>query len=167
MRRGRIITGTITIAAAGLIAVSSAFAASPSEIAKDLADGQLNGTYSQQELENFLKNATVQGYPPPPGAPVVTPPGGGQNPVGPGPGGSDSPTTGVAGVQTPPTGSGGSGSPDMGSADTGVAGAQSPLGETAQVGALPFTGLDLALLVIGGVLLLALGLGARRAGRRA
>lgn len=176
MRRGRIITGTITSVAAGLIAVSSAFAATPSEIAKDLADGQMNGTYTQQELENYLKNATVQGYPPGPETPQQpTPSGGGENPVTsgvsetPGAGGeasAEQQTEGVAGVQTSRSGSG---SPATGSASpsAGVAGQQSPLAETAQVGTLPFTGLDLGLLVIGGVLLLAIGLGARRVGSRA
>lgn len=147
MRRGRIITGTITSVAAGLIAVSSAFAATPGEIAKDLADGQLNGTYTKQELQDYLKNATTQGYPPGP-----------ENPQAP----ADEQTSAVAGVQTPPSSFGSSESPAA-----GVAGQQSPLDETAQIGSLPFTGLDLGFLVLGGVLLLAIGLGARRAGSRA
>jgi len=86
----------------------------------------------------------VQGYPLPPQVPTapIVPPA----------------SAGVAGVQTPP---GSAFEPDL-----GVAGAQSPLDETAQVGSLPFTGIDLALLMLGGVLLLALGLGARRTSRR-
>jgi hypothetical protein len=42
----------------------------------------------------------------------------------------------------------------------------SALGATTKKGGLPFTGLDLALIVIGGVGLLLLGLGLRRVGRR-
>jgi hypothetical protein len=158
MRWGRIMTGTVVCVTAGLLAVSSAPAATPSEIAKDLADGKLDGTYTQQELESYLRDATVQGYPPPP----QTPPPGVQ-PTAPvpdqGEGQDQAPEAGVAGVQTPPS---------SGAApDAGVAGAQSPLEQTAQVGSLPFTGVDLLLLVVGGVALLALGLGARVAGRRA
>jgi hypothetical protein len=37
--------------------------------------------------------------------------------------------------------------------------------EVGRTGTLPFTGVDLALLTIGGFLMLALGLGARRLGR--
>ncbi|MGH2995967.1 MAG: hypothetical protein ACRDM9_06605 [Gaiellaceae bacterium] len=44
-------------------------------------------------------------------------------------------------------------------------GAQGRLGATQQRGVLPFTGLDLALLVVGGVLLLLLGGGLRRFSR--
>jgi hypothetical protein len=160
-------TGAIVCVAVGLLTVSSAFAATPSEIAKDLADGKLDGTYTQQELESYLRDATVQGYPPPPQTPPpgVQPPPGGESPVTPAPTPEQAPEAeaGVAGVQTPPS--------SGGTPETGVAGEQSPvespLAETAQVGSLPFTGIDLLLLVVGGVVLLALGLGARAAGRRA
>ncbi|HUH15124.1 MAG TPA: hypothetical protein VML35_04505 [Gaiellaceae bacterium] len=163
MRRGRIMTGAIVCVTVGLLTVSSAFAATPSEIAKDLADGKLDGTYTQQELESYLRDATVQGYPPPPQTPPpgVQPPPGGESPVTPAQ--PPAPEAGVAGVQTPPS--------SGGTPETGVAGEQSPvespLEQTAQVGSLPFTGIDLLLLVVGGVVLLALGLGARAAGRRA
>lgn len=172
MRRGRIMTGAIVCVAVGLLTVSSAFAATPSEIAKDLADGKLDGTYTQQELESYLRDATVQGYPPPPQTPPpgVQPPSGGESPVTPAqppapqaPAPEQEPEADVAGVQTPPS--------SGGTPETGVAGEQSPvespLEQTAQVGSLPFTGIDLLLLVVGGVVLLALGLGARAAGRRA
>lgn len=167
MRRGRIMTGAIVCVAVGLLTVSSAFAATPGEIAKDLADGKLDGTYTQQELESYLRDATVQGYPPPPQTPPpgVQPPSGGESPVTPAqpPAPEQEPQADVAGVQTPPS--------SGGTPETGVAGEQSPvespLEQTAQVGSLPFTGIDLLLLVVGGVVLLALGLGARAAGRRA
>lgn len=147
MRRGRIITGTIIVMAAAMLSVSSAFAATPSEIAKDLADGKLDGTYSQQELANYLKNATLQGYPPAPQPP------GGEAPANPPASG------GVAGAQSPPPAG------SQGPAG-GVQGEQSPLGETQQVGSLPFTGVDLMLLAAGGAALLLIGLGARRVGRQ-
>jgi hypothetical protein len=51
----------------------------------------------------------------------------------------------------------------------GGAGVQNEVGQTAGVaagGSLPFTGLDLALLVIGGLMLLVLGMFLRRAAKR-
>ena len=69
MRRGRIATGAIAVIAAALFVVPTAFAdATPQDIYKDLADnGRLDGTYSQAELERFLRDASVQGY----GSPIV------------------------------------------------------------------------------------------------
>ena len=52
----------------------------------------------------------------------------------------------------------------------GGAGVQNEVGQAAGVsagGSLPFTGLDLALLVIGGLMLLVLGMFLRRAAKRA
>lgn len=68
MRRGRTITGVASIAAAfTLLLAPGALAASPSQIYQDYADGHLDGTYTQAELNAALKDATVQGY----GGPVV------------------------------------------------------------------------------------------------
>lgn len=143
MRRGRIITAAFTILASVLLA-ASASAATPGEIAQDLRDGQLDGSYSQADLQGYLQSAMAQGY----GNPVVTPV-------------TPAPTSQVAGVATP--------SQPAGAPTSGVAGAQKtseqPLAATGRVGTLPFTGVDLALLTIGGAVLLLLGVGARRAGR--
>jgi hypothetical protein len=165
MRRGRIITWTLTIFAAVLF-VAPASAATPGEIAADLQDGRLDGSYTQGDLQAYLESAMAQGY----GNPVSTPVTPAATPVTPA-AAPVAPATGVAGVATPPAPA----APAAPAAETpaapvaGVAGVQktveTPLAETAQVGTLPFTGVDLALLVIGGSLLLLLGLGARRAGR--
>jgi hypothetical protein len=49
---------------------------------------------------------------------------------------------------------------------SGTLGAQKQIARTAGAGALPFTGLDLGLIALGGGGLLVLGAGMRRAGRR-
>lgn len=161
MRRGRIITWTLTIFAAVLF-VAPASAATPGEIAADLQDGRLDGSYTQADLQAYLESAMAQGY----GNPVSTPVTPAAVPV--------APATGVAGVATPsapaaPAAPAAQPAAQPAAPVAGVAGVQktveTPLAETAQVGTLPFTGVDLALLVIGGSLLLLLGLGARRAGR--
>ena len=166
MGRGRIMTGTLAVVAAVLF-VAPGLAATPGEIAQDLQDGRLDGSYSQADLQAYLESAMAQGY----GNPVATPatPGAPVAPATPAiPAG---PTSGVAGVATPvvrpastPTAAATPTAPTV-----GVAGAEKtisrPLAATGQVGTLPFTGVDLALLTAGGALLLLLGLGARRAGR--
>lgn len=157
MRRGRIITWTFVLMASVLFA-APALGATPGEIAQDLKDGRLDGSYTQADLQAYLESAFAQGY----GNPVVTPVTPTVTPV--------APVTGVAGVATPVTPAAPAAGAETPAAPVaGVAGVQktvrTPLAETAQVGTLPFTGLDLALLVIGGSLLLLVGLGARRAGR--
>ena len=138
MRRGTIISGFLAVLVAFVAAGSAQ--AYDGRIAQDLKDGRLDGKYSQAEFAAYFGSAMAQGY----GNPVVTPP----------------PATGGAGVQGAQTPS----SPAAPS--SGVAGAQSPpLAATQQTGTLPFTGVDLALLVAGGALMLGLGLGARRLGR--
>ncbi len=131
MRRGRL--GRLAaVAAIGLICSSSASGATPSQIAADLADGKLDGTYTQAEMTAFLRNATVQGYE----QPKV----------------DVAPTAGVAGQtkvrQSPAAGPAG-------------AAALRPGGRAA----LPFTGLDLALMTLGGFALVGLGAGMRRLAR--
>lgn len=124
MRRGRLVGMTV---AAALALVPSALAATPDDIASDLADGRLDGSYTQAELSAFLKNATVQAYPQPGVAgveKVVSRP---------------QPTKGVAGVER--------------------------VQPARPGGALPFTGIDLALLTAGGVGLLALGAAMRHIAR--
>lgn len=149
-------TGILATAAAALLA-PAALAATPGEIAADLADGRVDGTYTQAELQAYVQSAMVQGYgEPTQPPPVVTP--------------AAQPTEGVAGVQTPPAGLTAA-QPDAATdsePEAQVAGVQSPpaLAATQEVGTLPFTGIDLALLALGGGLLLMLGLGARRLGRQ-
>ena len=119
------------------LAVAAGAGASEGKIRQDLKDGRLDGTYTQRELSAYLNSATTQGY----GNPVSTP----------------APKAGVVAGQAPTQ-----------TPAAGVAGAQQPGSAVAQVGrtgTLPFTGVDLALLTIGGFLMLALGLGARRLGR--
>lgn len=140
--RGRIIIGAVTVMTA-LVVVAGA-GASDGKIRQDMKDGRLDGTYSQQQLSEYLNNAMTQGY----GNPVATP-------------AAPAPTSGVAGAQSPTL-------TPAAQPSSGVAGAQSPgaaVAEVGRTGTLPFTGVDLALLTIGGFLMLALGLGARRLGR--
>lgn len=62
MRRGRIVGVAAGVA---LVLAPSAVTATPDDIARDLADGRLDGTYTRAELSAFVKNATVQAYPQP------------------------------------------------------------------------------------------------------
>jgi hypothetical protein len=112
-RRGRIASVAAAAIAAVAVAAPAGLAATPQKINSDLADGRLDGTYSQKDLSNYLKSATAQGY----GGPVQ----------------QASPPSGVLG-------------------DATLAADRGSRGET-----LAFTGLDLALLTVGGFLLLALG----------
>jgi hypothetical protein len=67
MTRLRIVSALALLA---LMVVSSATAASPSEIYADYADnGRLDRAYSDSDLRNALNDAAVQGY----GKPTVTP----------------------------------------------------------------------------------------------
>jgi hypothetical protein len=113
MGRGRRLAGLALLAAAVLLSAPAAYGATAAQIRADLADGRLDGKYTNAELKAFLQDARSQGYPPP-GGNVV----------------------GSAGVPT---------------------GAQ---GEAA--GLLPFTGVDLALLVAGATALVLVGFGLRR-----
>lgn len=124
MRRGRI-TGTIAIAAVGmLIAATAASAASPREIYRDFAaDGRIDGNYSTRDLESALRDTTLQGY----GA--------------------------------------GNFAPAVKQKLRNQGNAGQTLGSPRRSGTLPFTGLDLALLVGGAAFLLVLGGGLRRLGR--
>jgi len=126
MRRGRIV-GVVTVVA--LVLAPGAYAATPDDIASDLADGRLDARYTQAELSAFVKNATVQAYPQP----------------------------GVAGVERVVT---------RPQAPTrGRAGVERVLQPARPGGALPFTGVDLALMTAGGLGLLALGAAMRRVAR--
>jgi hypothetical protein len=113
MVRGRKLASFAGLAAVVLLSAPAAFGATAAQIRSDLADGRLDGKYTNAELTAFLKDATAQGYP-----------------------NTGSNVIGNAGVPT-----------DV-------------AGEAA--GILPFTGVDLALLVVGAMVLVLIGLGLRR-----
>jgi hypothetical protein len=137
MRRGRL-RGIWIVAVLFALFAPSALAASPRQIYRDFADnGRLDGTYSRADLQRALQDAAVQGY----GQPNVV-------------------VTMRPAVQQQLR-------------HSGVAGAQATKTQTqthplraqaAAAGTLPFTGLDVALIAIGGGGLLLLGGGLRRLG---
>lgn len=141
---GRGIMTTLVAAATAMVLALPAGANTTRDIAKDLKDGRLDATYTKGELEAYIRDAVVQGY----GNPVTQP----AAPAA-ASGGGDQPTTGVAGA-------GQTESPQSSGPTTGA------LDEVGQVGSLPFTGVDLALLTLGGLALVGLGLGARRFGAK-
>lgn len=126
-----------------LISVPAAFAATPKQIAEDLADGRLDGRYSRGDMQAFLRDATVQGY----GGPIA------------------GPAAGVAGVQSPESAAvAGAQSPSAGGGGQAQAPSRrqgQPLAAVQRQGRLPFTGVDLVLLSAAGALLIAVGLGTR------
>ena len=140
---GRGMMTALVAAVAMVVLAAPAGASSTRAIAQDLKDGKLDASYTRGELEAYIKDAVVQGY----GNPITQP----VTPVDSGvaaeesPTAGEEPTTGLAGEET-------------------TAGGSPELGTVAEVGSLPFTGVDLALLTVGGMLLLGLGIGARRLG---
>ena len=139
MRQG-VIKGIITGIAA-LVLVPSAFAATPNDIYRDLADGKLDGTYTKADMQAFVRSAQVQGY----GNPIVVTGGGvagGQKTIA-----SPAPqqSAGVAGAVSP---------------------SQAPLTQTATAETLPFTGAELGLFAIVGTALLLGGLLLRASARQ-
>ncbi len=63
MRWGNKIRTAIATLVVVIVAAPAALAATPAEIYRDLADGRLDGQYSQADLERALANPTAQGYP--------------------------------------------------------------------------------------------------------
>jgi hypothetical protein len=130
MRRGSIIGGLATIGVAAVLA-APAGAATPAQVYKDFAThGKLTKSYSPSTLRATLRDAAVQGY----GNPIVVVT---LKPV-------------IQERLTQPT-------------TAGVLGAQKtvtrrPLAASAQRGTLPFTGMQLTLLVVVGGALLGSGL---------
>ena len=138
MRRG-IVTVAVGLLASAVLA-GGALAASPRQIYADYADnGRLDRTYSKADLRAALKDALVEGY-------------GGMALPGLKPAMQKrlvAPTGGVLGARK-----------------TKQASPAAPLGVAAGRSTLPFTGIDLALIALGGGFLLLVGSGLRRAGRR-
>jgi hypothetical protein len=136
----------IFLSAAAVIAASGAFAATPQEIYRDYADnGRLDGQYSVTDLERVLKNAAVQQY--------GQPSGGGLPP---------------AVEEEIDNGSSGGASGGSGGSSGGSAGGQATSGvpSVTSSGGLPFTGLDLGLIVAGALGLILLGTALRRVARQ-
>lgn len=151
MRQG-VIKGIIA-AIAVLLLAPGALAATPNDIYRDLADGKLDGSYTQAEMQAFLQSAQVQGY----GNPIVVTSVPTRKPQKPPRQG------GVAGdeqtIQAP--------APQQ---SAGVAGAvspeQAPLTQTASAETLPFTGAELGLFAVVGAALLLGGLLLRASARQ-
>lgn len=155
----------IFLSAAALIAGASALAATPQEIYRDYADnGKLDGQYSPADLERVLKNAAVQQY----GGGST----GGLPPAVEG-GGNGGSSGGVAGGSSGGTSGGSSGGGSAGASSSGgAAGGQTAGGGVANAnaqsssGGLPFTGLDLSLIIAGALGLILLGTLMRRVARQ-
>src|SRR5262245_49824775 len=63
MNRAKTLTAAVLLSAAALISAQGVLAASPQQIYNDYADnGRLDGTYSQQDLKRALSSAVVQAY---------------------------------------------------------------------------------------------------------
>lgn len=181
MRRGRgaafiaVVLGALTAAPGGM-------AATPQEICRDLADGRTDSSYTAAELAAYAaalqSDPSVQGYctpftpavtpsetPPstPPGTPPTTPPATPSTPPA-------TPST----PPTPPTGGvlpGATPAPSPTAAPTsGTAGVEKtvsqPLNQTKAAGVLPFTGTELTIFAIVGLVLLASGLLLRSTARQ-
>jgi hypothetical protein len=136
----RAVLAVIFLSTAALIAGTGALAATPQEIYRDYADnGRLDGNYSPADLDKALKSAAVQQY--------------GQ------------PSTGGLEPEAEEASGGGTAG---GVAGGGTQGGQ-PGGGAAPVtssGGLPFTGLDLTLMVAGALGFILLGAALRRAARQ-
>ena len=139
MGRTKIKAAVVVLSAAALIAASGALAASPQEIYRDYADnGKLDGKYTTSDLERALNNAVVQAY--------------GHNKQ-----------KGLKPAVEKQVKSGTSGT--SGTSGGAAAGGTSPTAVTVS-GGLPFTGLDLSLIVVGALGLVLLGGALRRFARQ-
>ena len=173
-------TKILTVASVVMLWAPGALAATPEDIYKDLADnGQLDGTYTQAELQAYVQSASVQGYgnpvvivtvppttitqvtppavvptaivPPAAVAPVVAAPV--ETPA--------APVSGVAGTTKTIVKAKPKAKPKPAAQVAGVATpVQAPLARTASAETLPFTGAELAMfalvgaaLLLGGILL--------------
>jgi len=140
-------TAVVFLSAAALIAASGALAATPQDIYRDYADnGRLDGKYSRPDLDRALTNAAIQAY----GKPST----GGLKPAV-----EEEIKESTSGGTSGSTTGGTSGGTSGGQASGGTAPVQSS-------GGLPFTGLDLTLIVLGALGLILLGAALRRVARQ-
>jgi hypothetical protein len=174
MRRGRIFTGALAVVAAALVWIPGGVAGSnrgtPEDIARDLSDGVLNGSYSKSQLERYLRDATQQVYGTTTASTTTTTI---TTTTGSTTGGS---TTGSQSTQGVTTGGGG----NLPGSNGNVAGTNKeaggnqplaikpakPLAATKTRGHLPFTGAQLGLFAIVGLALLAMGFLLRSTARK-
>ena len=195
MRRGRILAGIAPlVVACSLGGAPPAAAATPQEMCADIADGHVDGTYTNAEWDAFFSDPTIQGYgcngvvPPPAPAPTpavqpsapATQPTQGSGPVTSGavplspsvpqvspPAQLPAVTAGVAGARKTIAATA------KPARTAGVLGAKSPtksavapLTATAKRGALPFTGAELGIFALVGLALIGSGLLLRTTSRR-
>jgi hypothetical protein len=156
-----VIGAALLLSALTMAGAPAAVAATPQDICTDLADGHVDGTYTNAEWTAFFSDPTIQGY----GCGGITTP---ATPATPAPSGAAVPVTVVTGK----------GAHTVGSPAAGVQGTQqavktpvvnrsaaTPLGTTKTTGTLPFTGAQLTLFALVGLGLLAAGLALRSTGR--
>jgi hypothetical protein len=139
MSRTKSLTAVVLLSAAALISAPGVLAASPQQIYNDYADnGRLDGTYSQQDLEKALNNAVVQAY---------------------GKGSQGGLKPAVEKQQNNNNNKSNNNNSSNAGGNAGAAVVKSG-------GGLPFTGLDLSLMLIGAIGLVMLGAAFRRVARQ-
>jgi hypothetical protein len=172
MRRGRIFTGALAVVAAALVWIPGGVAGSgggtPEDIAADLSDGVLNGSYSKSQLERYLRDATQQVYGTTTGSTTTTT----TTTTGSTTGSTGSTTITTQGT-TPGGGNLPGGSGNVAGTNKEAGGNQplaikpsQPLAATKTRGHLPFTGAQLGLFAIVGLALLAMGFLLRSTARK-
>lgn len=171
MRRGRIFTGALAVVAAALVWIPGGVAGSgsgtPEDIARDLSDGVLNGSYSKSQLERYLRDATQQVYGTTTGSTSTTTTTTGST-AGSTTGSTQGPTTGGGGGGNLPGSQGnvaGTSKQAGGNQPLAIKPAK-PLAATKTRGHLPFTGAQLGLFAIVGLALLAMGFLLRSTARK-
>jgi hypothetical protein len=147
MNAARVTAAAALLASLALVGTTAAIAATPGQIYRDYADnGRLDGNYTPAELKAALKDAVIQQY----GGPAAE---------------SATPTIKkfVAKKAAVKKAVVKKAAPQKAAPKKAAAFAPAPVKKT---GPLPFTGLDLALITIGGISMLLLGAGVRRFARR-
>jgi hypothetical protein len=165
MRRGRFFTGAMAVIAAALVWIPGGVAGgggggTPNDIARDLSDGVLNGSYTKAQLERYLRDATHQVYTTLTSTTSTTPTTSTTQ-------STTQSTTTSSTASTPGAGGGGNlpesnGNVEGTSKETGgnqplAIKPAKPLAATKTRGHLPFTGAQLGLFAIVGLALLAMG----------
>ena len=138
MSRTKTLTAVVLLSAAALISAPGVLAASPQQIYNDYADnGRLDGKYSQQDLERALNNAVVQAY-----------------------------GKGSQGGLKPAVEKQQNNNNNKNNNNNSNAGGNAGAAVVKSGGGLPFTGLDLSLMLIGAIGLVMLGAAFRRVARQ-